>query len=158
MSGEQGASFRVDELREGRGSSPSDEVERAFRTAEAATDKERIASMDGWLGRSQRKQNVNLPSVDVELAKATVKLRARDLDVRLKRFLAFFAVIAVSVQLSVADVYFVRLIVVGQAPSDTVLVAWLSSTVVEVIGIVAIVARNLFPDRTRRPAVKRKRS
>lgn len=158
MSGEQGASFRVDELREGRGSSQSDEVERAFRTAEAATDKERIASMDGWLGRSQRKQNVNLPSVDVELAKATVKLRARDLDVRLKRFLAFFAVIAVSVQLSVADVYFVRLFVVGQAPSDTVLVAWLSSTVVEVIGIVAIVARNLFPDRTRRRAAKRKRS
>ncbi len=97
-----------------------------------------------------------MPSVDVELAKATVKLRARDLDVRLKRFLAFFAVIAVSVQLAVADVYFLRGVLVGEVPSDTVLVAWLSSTVVEVIGIVAIVARNLFPNRVRR-RIRRKR-
>lgn len=78
-----------------------DLVERAFRSADAATDQERIASMEGWLGRSQRRAQVDLPSVDVELAKATVKLRARDLDVRLKRFLAFFAVTAVSVQLAV---------------------------------------------------------
>ncbi|KTR41662.1 hypothetical protein NS263_04075 [Curtobacterium oceanosedimentum] len=155
----------VDELREAAaragtrgdgGTSRDDEVERAFQSAKAATDQERIASMEGWLGRVQRGAQVDLPSVDVELAKATVKLRARDLDVRLKRFLAFFAVIAVSVQLAVADVYFLRSVLVGAEPSDTVLVAWLSSTVVEVIGIVAIVARNLFPNRVK-PRTQRKR-
>jgi len=147
------------DLREDESSSPEDasterrfdNQERAFEQALTATNTQKVASLNAWLGTNSTKKQVNLQSVDVELAKATVKLRARDLDVRLKRLLAWFAVIAVGAQLLVANFIFARWSVVGAPPpSDTVLIAWLSSTVVEIIGIIAIVARNLFPDKAAR--------
>ena len=160
MSDEEGVSFRLNDLRDGgsidsvaRSGMPAspDSTERAFEQARAAAEPESLSSLnslDSWLGRPSRNERLELNSVDVELAKATVKLRARDLDVRLKRLLALFAISAVSIQLAVADYYFISNALTGaEPPSDTVLVAWLSSTVVEVIGIVLIVARNLFPDK-----------
>jgi hypothetical protein len=160
VSDEERVSFRLNDLRDGESSHsvaqngmPASDasMERAFEQARAAAEPESLSSLnslDSWLGRPSKNERLELNSVDVELAKATVKLRARDLDVRLKRLLALFAIGAVSVQLAVADYYFVSNALVGdEPPSDTVLVAWLSSTVVEVIGIVLIVARNLFPNK-----------
>lgn len=131
-------------------------TESAFEKAKAAKGSEPVARLEeGWLGRKRRRSaNASeLDSLDAQQARAAVKLRARDLDVRLKRILAIFAVSAVGVQLLVADLVFARwMLLDAAAPSDTVVVSWLSATVVEVIGIVAIVARNLFPDRGRKKA------
>lgn len=131
-------------------------TESAFEKAQAAKGSEPVARLEeGWLGRKRRRSASasELDSLDAQQARAAVKLRARDLDVRLKRILAIFVVAAVGAQLVVADLVFAKWMLFGAAaPSDTVVVSWLSATVVEVIGIVAIVARNLFPDRGRRKA------
>jgi hypothetical protein len=125
--------------------------ERAFEQASAATDPEPITSLGNARHRGRRsKESIALLPAEVEARTAAVKLRAKQLDVGLKKTLAYFAVGAVALQLVVADLILMRWIVFGEAaPSDPVLVAWLSATVVEVIGIVAIVARNLFPGKSR---------
>jgi len=146
-----GANLRDDreEFPMGDTEEPSDSSEledAAFRKASKVVDPEKIDYLDGK--RKHPLERLALPPDDVELATAIVKLRARQQDVKLKRMLALFAVVAVSVQLLVADLILMRWIVFGEtAPSDGVLVAWMSATVVEVIGIVAIVARNLFPGK-----------
>ncbi|WP_151199574.1 hypothetical protein [Cryobacterium sp. LW097] len=78
----------------------------------------------------------------------TLKRRDRGQDIFLKRVLAYFAIGAVAVQLAVANFFFWHYLQrLNFAASDPVMVAWLSATVIEVIGIVAIIARNLFPNR-----------
>lgn len=149
-------SFRTADLRAG-GDRAEDErrsghADRAFEKAAQTKERKPVAHLEGWLGRGRRKRASSyLVPIDAVQARAAIKLRARDSDVRLKRLLAIFAVSAVGAQLAAADLVFVRwMLLDGDAPSDTVILAWLSATVVEVIGIVAIVARNLFPDKNRR--------
>lgn len=138
-------------------SSDSDAAAAAFEQASTVTDAEPIHSLGGFSWRRRTRERIALLPDEVELATASVKLRAREQDVGLKRMLALFAVIAVGFQLLVADLILMPWIVLGaQAPSDAVLIAWMSSTVVESIGIVAIVARNLFPGRRRRRKKKKK--
>jgi hypothetical protein len=128
-----------------------DQATRAFQKAQSARNAKPIDSLDKIRWRRHPKESIALLPADVEVATATVKLRARDQDVRLKRLLALFAVVAVGFQLLVADLILMPWIILGQAaPSDAVLIAWMSATVVEVIGIVAIVARNLFPGKRRK--------
>lgn len=74
---------------------------------------------------------------------------------RLRQHLFVAAVVFVSVQLGVADALFVwylawDMMAAHQTPSGPVMIAWLSATVVEVIGILAIIARYLFPARRSR--------
>lgn len=88
---------------------------------------------------------VSVESPKEELSKSSLKLRDRRQNMRLRMQLAWFAIIVVSVQLAVANVFFGHYLLNVDEVDTTVMVAWLSATVVEVIGIVVIIARNLFP-------------
>lgn len=121
----------------------------AFNQAAVAQDVEPIATLKPKSKRRSR-LSVVLEPAEREARKATLKLRAREQDVGLKRLLAWVAIAAVVIQLLVADAFLAHYVLwAPRAPSDTVLIAWLSASVIEVIGIVAIVARNLFPDRAK---------
>jgi len=76
-----------------------------------------------------------------------VVLADHDLDVRLKSIVARWSVGAMVGQLAVADAVFVLYAWLGVdwKIEPEVILGWLSATVVEVIGIVVIVARYLFP-------------
>jgi hypothetical protein len=146
------ATIDVDALRE---QSDVDEVEEysprvdeeAFEQAAEAQNAEPIADLKSrW--RRRPRASVVLEPAEREARKASLKLRAREQDVGLKRLLASVAIAAVILQLLVADAFLAYYVLwADRAPSDTVLIAWLSASVVEVIGIVAIVARNLFPNK-----------
>jgi hypothetical protein len=108
-----------------------------------ATDAKAFVSLRRRPGKKLR-----LVRPEEELSMSVLKARDRRQDIGLKRVLAYFAVGAVGVQLLVANWFFhTYLNRVDFVPSDAVMIAWLSASVVEVIGIVAIIARNLFPNR-----------
>ena len=75
-----------------------------------------------------------------------IKADDAELTVKLKGVLAVSAFIAVGAQLAIADYLFFRY---GSANhwdvATEVIVTWLSATVVEVLGVVVIIARHLFP-------------
>lgn len=131
------------------------ETKSALQQAKAA--KKNARSIRSLTRRS--KETLVLAPSDVEAATNAEKLRARQIDIGLKRLLAWVAIIAVSLQLVVSDFFLIHYAVLShREPSETVLVAWLSASVVEVIGVVAIIARNLFPNRGRRGRRRRRRS
>ncbi|WP_124767482.1 hypothetical protein [Plantibacter sp. PA-3-X8] len=149
------ASIDVDILREpeDQEEGPEDATqvdEGAFAQAAGIQDAQPITDLrPRW--RRRPRATVELQPAEREARKATLKLRAREQDVGLKRLMAWVAISAVILQLLVADAFLAHYVLLATPnPSDTVLIAWLSASVVEVIGIVAIVARNLFPDRTKR--------
>lgn len=131
--------------------------EGAFRQAAQALDVKPIENLaPKW--RRKPRATVALEPAEREARSATLKLRAREQDVGLKRLLAWVAISAVILQLLVADAFLAYYVLWDTTnPSDTVLIAWLSASVVEVIGIVAIVARNLFPNRTKSSAPRSRR-
>ncbi|MEV8167356.1 hypothetical protein AB0O70_05470 [Microbacterium paraoxydans] len=131
--------------------------EEAFEQAAVAKEAQPITALVPRWRRKSRASVVLEPSERIA-RKATLKLRAREQDVSLKRLLAWVAISAVILQLLVADAFLAYYMLWAKhPPSETVLIAWLSASVVEVIGIVAIVARNLFPNRTKRYARARKK-
>ncbi|HTL42225.1 MAG TPA: hypothetical protein VL294_12205 [Pseudolysinimonas sp.] len=73
-----------------------------------------------------------------------------ELDVKLKKMVAAIALILMAIQIVVADIVFV---VYGNAQEwkiDTPAIsAWLGATVIEVIGVVLVIASYLFPKRTK---------
>lgn len=128
------------------------EFERAERIAQQATNVERFSRLG-----SNKRGKVRLTGTDEELSMSTLKARDRRQDIGLKRLLAYFAIAAVAIQLGIADWFFYSYLSrVDFIPSDAVMIAWLSSTVVEIIGIVAIIARNLFPNRATKRAPRSK--
>jgi len=148
------ASMSLDTLRETSGiedeaDAPLSVDEEAFEQAAEAKEAKPITALAPRWRRKPRESMVLEPSERIA-RKATLKLRAREQDVSLKRLLAWVAIAAVILQLLVADAFLAYYMLwAAQAPSETVLIAWLSASVVEVIGIVAIVARNLFPNRSK---------
>jgi len=85
-----------------------------------------------------------------ELLKAELDLRKQELELRLPYAKA--AGVFVIAQVAIADLVFMGY---GKAidwhlPTEAI-VAWLSATVVQVIGILYVITRNLFPNRDARP-------
>lgn len=110
-----------------------------------------INSMPTRPWRRKSKEQFTLMPAEQEAAKAAVKLRARHLDVGLKNLLTWVVIIAVGLQLIVSDVFLLYYVIWSDHQfSETVIVSWLSASVIEIIGIVAIIARNLFPSKARR--------
>ena len=153
----------VETLREGsdvetdRDAAPSVDEDAFEQAAEAKEAQPITALVPRW--RRRPRASVVLEPSELFSRKATLKLRAREQDVSLKRLLASVAIAAVILQLLVADAFLAYYMLWAKhPPSETVLIAWFSASVVEVIGIVAIVARNLFPKRaTGVPRARRKR-
>jgi len=77
-------------------------------------------------------------------------LYERRLDIRLKETYASNAIKAVGVQLAIADGVFIFYAVkhgIGSVPGP-VMETWLGATVVQVVGVVLVITRSLFPART----------
>lgn len=69
--------------------------------------------------------------------------------VKLKKMLAIGTFIAIGAQLLIADLAFFRYGKANKWEIDTaVMITWLSATVIEVLGVVVIIARHLFPKST----------
>lgn len=82
----------------------------------------------------------------VKLRTQNLKLDQRQQDMGLRKALAYWAVFFVCVQLLAANVFFgIYLGHNAVKPDTAVMIAWLTSTVVEVIGILWVIARSLFP-------------
>lgn len=93
------------------------------------------------------------PEVDSETALAAVRIRLEKLkaknqkqDLRLRKQLARNATRFVAIQLVVSNIFFGMYLGFNVSnPSSQVMIAWLASSVIEVIGILAVIARSLFP-------------
>lgn len=84
---------------------------------------------------------------------AVVKMRDKEQDIALKKILAWASVAFVAFQLIVANVYFgFYLWHAREMTPNAIMMAWLSATVIEVIAILGIIARSLFPGRKNRKA------
>ncbi|MBA3865814.1 MAG: hypothetical protein H0X42_05640 [Solirubrobacterales bacterium] len=73
----------------------------------------------------------------------------------LRQRYAFWILIILGVQLLIADGVFVAFAQVGEhwKLSSGVIQVWLAATVVQVVGIVLVVTRHLFPDRNHKRKV-----
>jgi len=98
--------------------------------------------------RPKKPVRVELLDTDQEAARAVRKALKLEQNLQLRFMMAIFAIAAVSVQLVAAGLLFWgylgnRSWRVDVEPS--IMIAFFSATVVEVIGIVIIIAKNLFP-------------
>ncbi|PPF47050.1 hypothetical protein C5B85_01885 [Pseudoclavibacter sp. AY1F1] len=94
-----------------------------------------------------------LAAVRLRVEKRKLKQRAQDM--KLRKNLAYWAIGFVCAQLVFANLFFA--IYLGHnavRPNPAIMIAWLSGTVVEVIGILWVIARSLFPfkDKSRSKA------
>lgn len=67
-------------------------------------------------------------------------------DVRMRKHLGYGAMTVVAVQMVAANVFFGWYMVAADAkPQPEVMLGWMGMTVVQVIGVILVVTRNLFP-------------
>lgn len=79
--------------------------------------------------------------------RASIEVASQKVDLKLQKIVGYGALILVVVQLVVADVVFVKYadsIGWSMIPPG-VMQAWLAATVVQVIGVVLVIARSVFP-------------
>jgi low temperature requirement protein LtrA len=82
---------------------------------------------------------------------AVVKMRDKEQDIALKKILAWASVAFVAFQLIIANLFFgFYLWHARETTPNSIMMAWLSATVIEVIAILGIIARSLFPGRKNR--------
>lgn len=76
----------------------------------------------------------------------TLKAENRQQDIRLRKRLAYWAIAFVGAQLVASNIFFGVYIFSNRADaSSQVMTAWLAASVIEVIGILLVIARSLFP-------------
>lgn len=76
-----------------------------------------------------------------------IKIDSKEVDLKLQRFVGYGALAAMVVQLIAADVVFViygHHKGWGNLPTAAIQ-AWLAATVVQVVGVVLVIARSVFP-------------
>lgn len=88
-----------------------------------------------------------------ETALLAVELRGKQQELELREKIANWIVWAVSAQLVVSALFFAFYLWRNSlGPDARIMMAWLGSSVIEVVGLAAIVTRNLFPDTSKRDA------
>ncbi|MBP1161162.1 MULTISPECIES: hypothetical protein [unclassified Rhodococcus (in: high G+C Gram-positive bacteria)] len=96
--------------------------------------------------QSERDEDSNSALLAAELRIRTLKAKNREQDIKLRKRLALWSTIFVGAQLLMSNVFFgVYLFVNRENPDSQVMIAWLTASVVEVIGILLVIARSLFP-------------
>jgi hypothetical protein len=86
-----------------------------------------------------------------EARKANAEADDAEQDVALKRHVSRVALIAMGVQIVVADVVFILYCHFNEwAVPTPAIVGWLSATVVEVVSVVVVITNYLFPNRSKR--------
>lgn len=88
-----------------------------------------------------------------ETALLAVELRGKQQELELREKIANWIVRAVSAQLVVSALFFGFYLWKNSfGPDARIMMAWLGSSVIEVVGLAAIVTRNLFPDTSKQDA------
>lgn len=71
---------------------------------------------------------------------------------KLRRAVAWVAIGLVTIQLLASNAFFIwHMMVTSGAPSQPIMLGWMSTSVVEIIGILGIVAHSLFPSNGKKP-------
>lgn len=100
-------------------------------------------------GQPQEKEHQVEPTRSLtKRTKELDELRMADhqLDLTLKRVIGYGAPLALAIQLVIVNVVLITAIKLELLNfSDRLAIAWLTSTIVEVIGVVLVVAKYLFP-------------
>lgn len=86
----------------------------------------------------------------VRLRHAQAKAQNREQNLRLRKVLAYCAIGLVGVQLLTSNLYFAYFLAHNiTSPDPKIMIAWLSASVIEVIGILLVIARSLFPVKSK---------
>lgn len=94
-------------------------------------------------------KTLRFQSTQDELNDDTVRLRRKELTVRLRKNVAWAAIWFVGAQLVMSNVLFSAYVFNNVNSLDSsIMIAWLTATVVEVIGILGIVTISLFPNKS----------
>ncbi|WP_164518530.1 hypothetical protein [Brachybacterium sp. EE-P12] len=97
--------------------------------------------------RSDEAETIDAQAVN-KARKEKLKNDGRKQDQRLRKIVAYWAIALVALQLVISNVYFgIYLIWQPKTLDPTLMIAWMSASVVEIIGILWVVARSLFPYR-----------
>lgn len=121
-------------------------------SSEEAQPPARIPKLEPKVTDSKESENdSDLDSeTSTETALQAVGLRAKRQELELREKIADWIVCAVSAQLLVSAIFFgFYLCHNSQNPDARIMMAWLGSSVIEVVGLAAIVTRNLFPDTSK---------
>lgn len=93
-------------------------------------------------------QSISDALATVQLRREKLKLKQRRQHMKQREMFALWAMVLVSLQLVIANTAFLNYLSENIHDLDaSVMIAWLSATVVEVVGIMWVIARNLFPYR-----------
>lgn len=84
----------------------------------------------------------------IELRRKDTLVKNQEQNLALRKRIANVAMWGVGGQMVITDVLFgFHLNAVDFQPDPTVIIAWMTSTVVQIVGIAMVVTRNLFPSR-----------
>ncbi|WP_449371787.1 hypothetical protein [Arthrobacter psychrolactophilus] len=109
-------------------------------------------------GRRQRRPRgeVRFLSESEELTLDAVKVRSKLLNVSLRKTIAVASICFVSLQLVCSNVFFwiylSHVVGSGKDIEASIMIAWMSTSVVEIVAILGIVATSLFPSKNWRKA------
>lgn len=127
--------------------------------AQLIEDEKRLRGADpSELGASSDELSSEEALTAIELRRQEMKLDHRRQVLKLRKRLARYAIRIVIAQLVMANLFFLIYLVANLVdPNPAIMVAWLSATVVEVIGILWVIARSLFPYRDKSPSIDEKK-
>lgn len=102
--------------------------------------------------KQETEKDIDLDSeTNTETALASVELRGKQQELELRGKVLTWIIWAVSLQLIVSAVSFGFYLGVNlEDPDARIMMAWLGSSVVEVVGLAAIVTRSLFPNQSKK--------
>lgn len=99
------------------------------------------------------KKELENKRLDLENSKVDLENKKLDGENKLRNRLGTAAIVFVSVQLGVCNlgviIYFVYCICRGWGIPNEVIIGWMAASLVEVIGVLWVIARSLFPFRDR---------
>ncbi len=134
-----------------KASNDTSQVEAAFNPAsnggEKVDDSADEATDTASSFNARRRENAALRELD---AKNTRREQENQLRKKVATWSLWFVLGQLVVTNTTIVAYIVTMLVVRQCVPTEVLVTWLSSTIVEIIGILWVIARSLFPFRDRR--------
>ena len=97
----------------------------------------------------KRKESVSYVDQDnEELSLLAMKVRRKKEDIDLRRMIAKFTMWIVVIQIFASNVFMGWYLWFNkETPDKAIMLGWMSSSVIEIVGIMAIVAGSLFPNK-----------
>ena len=123
-----------------------EEFEEALKKTTELDDKNRVPAID-----SPETDDVDVSMAAVQLRIAQSKAERKEQENKLRVSVATRIVSFVAGQLVLTNtmiwIYFIVMLARNQTIPSAVIISWLGSTIVEILGLLCVVARSLFPFR-----------